>query len=183
MASAKYKNLFDGRYAVVTPTQIDPPFTADPVAPEPLIKYQSVELFGLKLEGRIPHYPQFLLATCRSTDPEGCYVYVVDFDVLNNVPNVSKCDVTTSGKMPGIGQIYTKFSDTICLIQIAAGTEWMSGTALVPGSKYVIGTDGLPAIGGGANYPVSTNQKQYIGVAITPKRLLCLPGLGDAVFA
>lgn len=183
MASKKYLNTFDARYATVVPAQIaGPPFTGDPSDPEPKIDYQSVELFGLKLEGRIPHYPAWLLATCTASELDGHHVYCTGRDAVNNVPSVAKCDPSNTAKMPAIGQIYYKFSDTICLIQIVAGAEMLSAALLTPGAVYFVGTDALPAKVGDANIPGAGLVKQAIGVAVSTKRLLKVPGLLTTTF-
>lgn len=183
MSSTKYRNLFDANYARIVPNQISgPPYTQDPSQPDPLIEFQSSELFTVKLEGRIPHYPIYLLATCTSSELEGHHVYCSAYDATNKVPSVLKCNPNNAATMPSIGQVVKKYSDTICLVHIVAGAEWTNAAALTPGALYYIGSDALPAKAGDANIPAGGDVKQPIGVAISTKLLLKIPGLLTSTF-
>jgi len=169
----KYLRAFLGLVGVSAPQPAKPGDVSDPV--NPLASVDTVHLMGDGTpDGWRRLWPQVIFAKCLAADVVGASVYVTGRDATDNVVTVATTD-TALAHMPVIGQIVRKISPTQAVISTDGYEVQYAGLTLTVGKLYVVGTDGLPAKSGAANYP-STNI-QPIGVAISTDRLLKLPNL------
>lgn len=130
-------------------------------------------LYVLKRDNGTPVPMETLVfpGTCTSGNTSGIFLY------RKSDGTYDKADPAVPAKMPA-----TAYLDTLLTTTAFAGrplshlAEVAIGTTLTPGALYVVGTDGLPAKVGDANYPV-TGQRQVVGSAVDAKYLRFEPGL------
>ena len=110
-----------------------------------------------------------LQANCLPNDHVGDVVYIRG-DSVGEIIQVERADIGDAAKMPGIGVITSKSSDTECIV-IRGGIVPVVG--FLPGKLYFVGPDGRPS-------PISPIFRQLfpksliqpIGIALSSDRLL-----------
>jgi hypothetical protein len=113
---------------------------------------------------------RYFQADCQAGDVVGNFVYVTGAGVLG-VPQVTKVDVLTTGKYPGVGMIIEKSTATRCVVQ-GWGEIAVSPAILVPGKVYWIGTDSNLASTPPMAGPGGKAAVQPVGVALDAGRFL-----------
>lgn len=129
--------------------------------------------------------PEYLNGVCADTDPVNAFVYISGYQSGPNdaagLPTYSavfsKCDPTDAAKSVAIGVIEYKTGATICTVRTLRGDIGYAG--ITAGSRYVIGTDGLPAKLGDSNYP--TGKTFQVGIGLYPGRLLLMADTAAAI--
>lgn len=86
---------------------------------------------------------QVFLAQCQASDAVGDAVYVAG-PASGTRFTVSKVDIDDAGKMPAIGVIIQKSSDTECVVQFQ-GIVRNIYEAMIPQKPLFIGTDSRPS--------------------------------------
>lgn len=144
--------------------------------------FQPQFLNVLRHDGLALGQNQILPAVCLSADKVNASVYVTGFSSTYDAPTVASVDPAVAAKVGSIGQILVKLSDTTCLV-LCQGASEILGSGFTAGSMYVIGSDGLPAKSGAANYPAAGSAIITLGPAISTTRILVqrgVPALGAA---
>jgi len=106
-------------------------------------------------------------ATCTSAEAIGDFVYLTDH--VNGRDQVRWADPENYSKLPAVGAVVSKTSETACLVQWMGETPEIY-TDLSPGEIYFLGLNGKAA----ALPPVATTVPvfvQLIGVALSDKKL------------
>jgi hypothetical protein len=106
-------------------------------------------------------------AECTATELVGDFVYLTDY--IGGRDQVRWADPKDYSKLPAVGAIISKSSDTTCLVQ------WMGETpeiyaGLAPGEIYFLGLNGKAA----ALPPAATTVPvfvQPIGIALSDKKM------------
>lgn len=170
-ASAKIRAQYDALYASL-PEKVDG--QAPGLAPQflHLLRHDGVA-FG---------QPLVLFAVCANTDKVNATVYVSGYNATQDAPTVSTCDPANTAKLGAIGQIVHKVTDTACLIVIPGAGEIL-GSGFTAGSMYVVGTNGLPAKSGDANYPAGGSVIMPLGPALSTTRILVTRGIPNQAVA
>jgi hypothetical protein len=108
-------------------------------------------------------------ATCTSLDNVGDLVYIAGSGMI-----VSRADPTNNSKMPAVGCIISKSSDTDCEVQVGSVvTNVYSG--LVPGKIYFVGTDGSITVSRPTPQIGRSLLVQPVGVALDISKFLINP--------
>lgn len=106
-------------------------------------------------------------ADCQPSDTVGMFVYVTGPEVAG-IAQVTKVDITTTGKYPAVGVIVSKSSPTRCLVRVTG--EYVTSIALTPGKPYFVSLTGsltaVPPVPGAGRAAV-----QVVGTAIGINRL------------
>ncbi len=181
MASSKYRALLSSFFVNLPSPQIPPgsspsgPYVGTPADP-PVQELQQGEMLDFMADGPRPAPSRYIMCTVSAAEAVGHSVYVSGRDATNDCPTVLKCDPSNTAKMPAIGQVVKLFG-LAAVVLVPAGCEFLPGSALTVGAHYYVGSDGLPAKTGDANVPAGGHVKQSLGVAISTKCLLRIPGL------
>jgi len=113
-------------------------------------------------------------SVCLSSDLVGHCVRIRAPKTGNRF-EVEKLNITVSGSPPAVAVVIKKYSPTDCIIQFSGPMIGVYG-GLSFGAACLVGTDGLLAQVGDANYPVGgVNYFQQMGVATSTNEVLLNP--------
>lgn len=107
----------------------------------------------------------FYPANCSINEGVGDLVYIYD-EMEDGKLNVRKVDPTDFNKMPAIGLIIKKFSNTECVVQTSGIVRNLFGS-LTKGRNYFCGSNGQPKISF-----ISPGFVQVIAIAVGNEELL-----------
>jgi len=122
--------------------------------------------------------PVILTGVCGASDETGMCVYLAS--ASGGVMTFAKAVPADPTKMAAVGIIVYKPTSTSCVVRPFACLGEVTLTGLTAGTTYVVGSDGLVAKFGGANYPSAGSVIQVIGKAISTTLLLIDPALAAA---
>jgi hypothetical protein len=108
-------------------------------------------------------------ATCSAAESVGDFVYLAGNQV-NGVDTVSKANPLDLSKMPAVGTIIKKISDTDCFVQWGGETPAMF-SGLQTGKRYFLGSDAKPSLAPPDPSPGLPARAQSIGIALTADKL------------
>ena len=123
---------------------------------------------------------QFFEANCLATDVPGDFVRVSAPD-MGEGATVTAVDIRDSAKMPTLGILVSKSSDTVCTVQRYGRFDMASlgVTNLIAGKRYFVGLDSriLLGIPSAETSPSGYVMVQPIGVAVGPSVIDLRPDL------
>lgn len=107
-------------------------------------------------------------ATCSASDAVGHFVYIAGPRVAGAL-QVARADITTIAKMPAVGVITSKQSDTACTVLLLG--EYEPGVTLTPNQRVWVGLNGFVAL----TRPSAPAFLQVVGQALDEARVLVSP--------
>lgn len=150
------------------------------MSPRSLIRLDQIRRAGIDLAPETESdfsLGRYFDAGCTVNELVGHFVSVSGPSV-GELPQVQKVDPTVNSKMPALGLIISKYSDTTCLIHVGPGvvpSSILGIGSLTPQKRYFIGSNSyatatLPSPPSGEHVLI-----QVIGHALSADQLLLVP--------